>query len=352
MAQSITPDSITIAQPNDLHVHFRDGDMLKTVVPYTARQMGRAIVMPNLVPPITTAHMAEEYRRRIMQAVPQDCHFTPMMTCYLTDKTNPDDLAEGFAQGIFASAKLYPAGATTNSELGVTDIKNIYSVLHVMADIGMPLNVHGEVTRPEIDFFHREATFVSEVLSPIREKFPRLKIVMEHITTQQAGEFLQQAGENTAATITPQHLLYNRNALFSGGLRPHMFCLPILKKEPHRAYLWDLVTSGFNRIFLGTDTAPHTISNKECDCGCAGVFSAVTAIELYAHIFDKAGKLENLEKFASHNGANFYGFPISDRTITLIKQDTFVPESIPLENGEMVRPLLGGQSLPWAMCYD
>ena len=344
--------SITIRKPNDLHVHFRDGDMLKTVVPYTARQMGRAIVMPNLVPPVTTSKMANSYRTRIMDAVPDAYDFTPMMTCYLTDKTDPDDLASGFAQGIFASAKLYPAGATTNSEFGVTDVKNIYPVLQIMADIGMPLNVHGEVTHDHIDFFDREATFVNTVLSTIRETFPTLKIIMEHITTRDAGEFLKQAGDNTGATITPQHLLYNRNALFTGGLRPHMFCLPILKKEPHREYLLDLVTSGFDRIFLGTDTAPHTISNKECDCGCAGIFSAVSAIELYTHIFDMVGKLENLEKFASINGANFYGFAISEETITLVKKTLAIPQAIDLANGEQVHPLLGGQSLPWSMHYE
>ena len=341
--------SITIRRPNDLHVHFRDGDMLNAVVPYTARQMGRAIVMPNLVPPVTTAHMADDYRKRIINAVPNGCDFTPMMTCYLTDNTDPDDLANGFTNGVFSSAKLYPAGATTNSQFGVTDVKNIYPVLQVMADIGMPLNVHGEVTRPSIDFFDREATFVSEVLSPIREKFPTLKIIMEHITTQEAGKFLQQAGENTGATITPQHLLYNRNALFNGGIRPHLFCLPILKKEPHREFLVDLTTSGFERIFLGTDTAPHTRDSKECECGCAGVFSAVTAIELYAHVFDRAGALDKLEAFASTNGAKFYGFEPNDDTITLVKSEQSIPNHIVLANGQTVHPLLGGETLPWTL---
>lgn len=351
MTQSIKK-TLTIKKPNDLHVHFRDGDMLQTVVPYTARQMGRAVVMPNLVPPITTAQMANDYRNRIINAVPKNCDFTPMMACYLTDTTNPDDLAQGFEQGIFSSAKLYPAGATTNSQFGVTDIQNIYPILQVMAEIGMPLNVHGEVTRAEIDFFDREATFVSEVLTPIREKFPTLKIIMEHITTRQAGEFLQQAGDNTGATITPQHLMYNRNALFDGGIKPHLFCLPILKREPHREYLLDLATSGFSRLFLGTDTAPHTISAKECACGCAGVFSAVTAIELYAHIFDTAGALDKLENFASVFGAEFYGFPVANHTITLVKQDTSVPQSIALPNGEHVHPILGGDNIPWVMQYD
>ena len=343
--------SITIKRPNDLHVHFRDGDMLDAVVPYTARQMGRAIVMPNLVPPVTTADMADKYRNRIMNAVPDGCDFTPLMTCYLTDKTNPDDLAQGHADGIFTSAKLYPAGATTNSEFGVTDVKNIYPVLQVMADIGMPLNVHGEVTRANIDFFDREATFVSEILSPIRETFPTLKIIMEHITTRDAGEFLQQAGDNTGATITPQHLLYNRNALFNGGIKPHLFCLPILKKEPHREFLTDLVTSGFDRIFLGTDTAPHTRDSKECACGCAGVFSAVTAIELYTHVFDIAGKLDKLESFASINGAKFYGFAPNHDTITLEKSEQAIPMDIALANGQTVHPLLGGETLPWTLQY-
>ena len=343
--------SITIKRPNDLHVHFRDGDMLNAVVPFTARQMGRAVIMPNLVPPVTTAQMADDYRTRIMNAVPNDCDFTPMMTCYLTDKTNPDDLASGFENGIFSSAKLYPAGATTNSEFGVTDVKNIYPVLQIMSDIGMPLNVHGEVTRANIDFFDREATFVNEVLTPIRNDFPNLKIIMEHITTRDAGEFLKQAGDNTGATITPQHLMYNRNALFNGGIKPHLFCLPILKKEPHREFLTDLVTSGFNRIFLGTDTAPHTRNNKECPCGCAGIFSAVTAIELYTHVFDIAGKLDKLEAFASLNGANFYGFEPNADTITLIKSDQNIPMDITLENGDVVHPLLGGETLPWTMQY-
>ena len=343
--------SITIRRPDDYHVHFRDGDMLDGVVPYTARQMGRAIIMPNLVPPVTTAQMAEGYRKRIMGAVPSECNFTPLMTCYLTDNTNPDDLASGHTNGIFTSAKLYPAGATTNSDFGVTDIKNIYPVLQVMADIGMPLNVHGEVTRASVDFFEREATFVSEILSPIREKFPTLKIVMEHITTREAGEFLQQAGDNTGATITPQHLLYNRNALFNGGIRPHLFCLPILKKEPHREFLTDLVTSGFDRIFLGTDTAPHTRDSKECACGCAGVFSAVTAIELYTHVFDIAGKLDKLESFASLNGAKFYGFAPNTDTITLVKSEQAIPTDIHLANGQTVHPLLGGETLPWTMQY-
>ncbi|MCB2089719.1 MAG: dihydroorotase [Sphingomonadaceae bacterium] len=340
------PDKLTIRRPDDWHVHLRDGVMLKSVVAYTSRQFARAIVMPNLSPPVTDSAAAAAYRERILAALPEGSDFAPLMTCYLTDNTDADDLATGHAQGIFTAAKLYPANATTNSAHGVTDVVRLYPVLERMAEIGMPLLVHGEVTSPEIDVFDREAVFIERVLAPLVQQIPSLKLVFEHITTAQAVAFVDEAGDNVAATITPQHLLINRNAIFAGGLRPHAYCLPVAKREQHRLALRKAATSGSAKYFLGTDTAPHARERKEMDCGCAGIFNAPYALESYATVFEEEGALDKLEAFASENGPRFYGLPLNEGSVTLERRKVDVPASIATEAAELV-PFHAGETIGW-----
>ena len=339
-------DSLTIRRPDDWHVHLRDGDMLRLVAPYTARCFARAIVMPNLSPPITRAAMAAAYRDRILAALPADAGFTPLMTCYLTDETDADDLAKGHATGVFTAAKLYPAGATTNSAQGVTDLARLQPVLARMQDIGMPLLIHGEVTDPSVDVFDREAVFVERVLASLVQDFPALKIVLEHITTEEAAAFVAAAPATVAATITPQHLLLNRNALFAGGLRPHAYCLPVVKRERHRLAVRAAAVSGSPKFFLGTDTAPHVVGAKESGCGCAGLFNAPFALEAYACVFEEEGAFDRLEGFASEHGARFYGLPLNEGVVTLKQGAARVPERIGQGDAAVV-PFLAGDTLGW-----
>ncbi len=339
---------ITIRRPDDWHLHFRDGATMRAVVPYTARQFARAIVMPNLAPPVTTAGRAAAYRERILAAVPEGLDFTPLMTAYLTDETDPDDLAAGFADGLLTAAKLYPAGATTNSAQGVTDIANIAGVLDRMAEIGMPLCVHGEVTGAEIDIFDREAVFIDRVLRPLIDRLPSLKVILEHITTIEAVAFVEGAGPNVAATITPQHLHINRNDIFAGGIRPHMYCLPVAKREQHRLALRDAATSGSAKYFLGTDSAPHHRHAKESDCGCAGIFNAPFAIESYASVFAEENALDRFEAFASLNGPAFYGLPVNEEMVTLEQQPVEVPGEVDGGEGSIV-PFHAGETLSWRL---
>jgi len=333
--------SITIRRPDDWHVHLRDGEMLAKVAPYTARQFARAIVMPNLVPPVTSPEAAAGYRDRIRQAA--GAGFEPLMTCYLTDQTDPDALERGRGDAVWIAAKLYPAGATTNSASGVTDVRNIYPALERMERIGMVLCVHGEVTDPEVDVFDREAVFIDRVLKGVVRDFPGLKIVFEHITTAEAVQFVEGAGQNVGATVTPQHLIINRNAIFAGGLRPHAYCLPVAKREKHRLAVRKAATSGSSKIFLGTDSAPHARDAKESGCGCAGIFNAPFALESYATVFDEEGKLENFEAFASVNGARFYGLPLNDGTVTLKRTSLAVPDEL-----DGVVPFHAGETLRWS----
>ena len=332
--------TLTIRRPDDWHVHLRDGEMLARVAPYTARQFARAIVMPNLVPPVTTVEAARVYRARIQAAAGPD--FTPLMTCYLTDQTSPDEIARGFEQQAWIAAKLYPAGATTNSASGVTDIRNIYRTLERMQAIGMVLCVHGEVTDPDVDVFDREAVFIERILEPLTRQLPTLKIVFEHITTIQAVEFVKALGPNLGATITPQHLIMNRNAMFAGGLRPHAYCLPVAKREEQRLAVRKAATSGSSKFFLGTDSAPHTREAKQSSCGCAGIFNAAFALESYATVFEDEGALDKLAAFASEHGARFYGLPLNERTVTLAKADSQVPDEI-----AGIVPFHAGQTLRW-----
>ena len=341
--------TLTLRQPDDWHVHFRDGAMMAAVVPFTARQMARAIVMPNLVPPVTTAALAAAYRDRILAAVPDGVGFTPLMTAYLTDNTDPDDLAAGFRDGVLTAVKYYPAGATTNSDSGVTSIDNVYPVLERMAEIGMPLLVHGEVTDADIDVFDREAVFIERTLAPLAARLPGLKIVFEHITTADAAAFVEGAGANVAATVTAHHLVINRTDIFRGGIRPHLYCLPIAKREVHRQALVKATTSGNAKFFLGTDTAPHAAHAKETACGCAGIFSAPAAIEVYAEVFDRAGALDKLEAFASLNGSAFYGLPVNDTTITLERSPWEQPEAVDLPGGDRLVAFRGGETLAWRL---
>jgi len=343
-----TRDTITIRRPDDWHLHFRDGATMQAVVPHTARQFARAIVMPNLSPPVTTTAMAAAYRERIVAAVPEDVDFTPLMTAYLTDDTNPDDLARGFESGVLTAAKLYPAGATTNSASGVTDVRKIDRVLDRMAQIGMPLCVHGEVTSADIDIFDREAVFIERVLQPLTERLPELRVIFEHITTRQAVDFVDRGGDNIAATITPQHLHINRNAILVGGIRPHMYCLPVAKREEHRLALRRAATSGSSKYFLGTDSAPHHRHAKESDCGCAGIFNAPFALESYLAVFDEENALDRFEGFASLNGPRFYRLPVNDGTITLERAETSVPGEID-GGGEPVVPFHAGETLGWRL---
>ncbi len=333
-------DTITIRRPDDWHVHLRDGEMLQTVAPWTARQFARAFVMPNLKPPITTVAAANAYRDRIVAAAGEG--FTPLMTAYLTDSIDPDELRRGHGEGVWVAAKLYPAGATTNSDSGVTDIANIRACLEVMQDIGMVLCIHGEVTDSEVDVFDREAVFIERTLAPLVRDFPGLKVVLEHITTRQAAEFVAGASDNVAATITPQHLHLNRNALFAGGLRPHAYCLPVVKREEHRLAVRKAAVSGSPKFFLGTDSAPHARGAKESDCGCAGIYNAPFALESYAAVFDEDGALAHFEGFASNHGADFYGLPRNEGTVTLARAAFAVPAEI-----DGLVPFHAGETLGW-----
>ena len=332
-------ETLTIRRPDDWHVHLRDGEMLRAVAGHTARQFARAIVMPNLTPPVTKAADAVAYRERIVAAAPG---FSPLMTCYLTDSTDPDDLAAGFAGGVFTAAKLYPAGATTNSESGVTDIANVRRVLERMAKIGMVFCVHGEVTDPDIDVFDREAVFIDRILAPLVRDLPELKVVFEHATTEEAVQFVESAGPNVAATITPQHLHINRNAMLVGGIRPHAFCLPVAKREKHRQAIRKAATSGNAKFFLGTDSAPHRREDKESACGCAGIFNAPFALESYVAVFEAEGALDMFERFASEFGPRFYGLPLNEGTVTLEKAPVEVPQEI-----AGVVPFHAGETLGW-----
>ncbi len=335
-------DHLTIRRPDDWHVHLRDGDMLRFVAPYTARQFARAIVMPNLAQPVTTAAAAGAYRRRILDALPESDGFLPLMTCYLTDDTDPGALEEGFLDGVFTAVKHYPAGATTNSASGVTDIGKLDSVFERMAKIGMPLLMHGEVTGPDVDVFDREAVFIDKVLGPLLARHPGLKAVLEHITTSDAVDYVNSKCGTLGATITVHHLIINRNALFEGGIRPHHYCLPVAKRESHRLALRAAAISGQPWFFLGTDSAPHPIADKESDCGCAGIFTAPAAMELYAQVFDEEGALGKLEGFASVHGAEYYGLPVNEGTMTLVRGPA---AAIAVEGG--VKPFHEGRDLAW-----
>ncbi len=343
--------TLTLIQPDDFHLHVRDGEALKAVVPYTARQMGRALIMPNLKPPVTTVAQALAYKQQILDAVPAGLNFEPLMALYLTDLTTPEQVREAKAAGIVAF-KLYPAGATTNSDSGVTDLFKLLPVLEEMAKQGILFLVHGEVTDADIDIFDREAEFIERIMKPVLAKVPDLKVVFEHITTADAARLVCEAGDNVAATVTPQHLLLNRNDLLVGGVRPHHYCLPVLKRETHRAALVAAITGEkSHKFFLGTDSAPHPKHTKENACGCAGMFSAITAIELYAEVFEKAGALDKLEAFASQNGARFYGLPQNSKTITLKKESQRVPESVPFGEGAELVPMRAGGEVGWRVEY-
>ncbi len=339
--------TLTLTRPDDWHLHVRDGDALRTVVPHTAAQFGRAIIMPNLRPPVTTVSAALAYRDRILSAVPQGLSFEPLMTLYLTDSLPADEIKRARDAGLVA-VKLYPAGATTNSDAGVTDLRKTYQTLEAMQRCGMPLLVHGEVTSPEIDLFDREAVFVDTQLIPLRRDFPELKIVFEHITTREAAQYVQQADRFMAATITAHHLLYNRNAIFAGGIRPHYYCLPVLKRETHRLALVQAATCGSRKFFLGTDSAPHAAHLKEHATGCAGCYTALAAIEMYAEAFDAVGALGKLEAFASFHGADFYGLPRNTGSITLRREAWMVPEGFAFGDA-LLKPLRSGEVLPWRL---
>jgi len=340
--------TLTIRRPDDWHLHLRDGAMLQAVAQFTARQFARAIVMPNLVPPITTVAAAQAYRARILAALPEGSRFTPLMTCYLTDDADPDEIARGHAEGVFTACKLYPANATTNSIHGVTDIRNVYAVLERMQAIGMPLLVHGEVTDPDIDIFDREAVFIDRILGPLARDLPALKIVLEHVTTAEAVAFVEAAGSQVAATVTPQHLIINRNALFAGGLRPHAYCLPVAKRERHRLEVRRAATSGSPKFFLGTDSAPHAVEKKEASCGCAGIFNAPFALETYATVFEQEGALAHFEGFASEHGPSFYGLPLNEEQVTLRRKPVTVPDTISAGDTQVV-PFLAGETLSWSL---
>jgi dihydroorotase len=339
---------LILRRPDDWHVHLRDGAMLKAVARWTARCFARAIVMPNLDPPVTRIAAAEAYRGRILAALPAGARFTPLMTAYLTDDADPAELAKGFARGVFAAAKLYPAHATTNSARGVTDIASIRPALAAMERTRMPLLIHGEVTDPEIDIFDREKVFIERVLANLVRDFPGLRIVLEHITTADAADFVAAAGPNLAATITPHHLAINRNAMFADGIRPHLYCLPVAKREAHRRAIRRAATSGSPKFFLGTDSAPHTAERKESACGCAGIFNAPFALESYATTFEEEGALDRLEAFASEHGPRFYGLPLNEGTIALERAQVRVPETLPAA-GTTIVPFHAGETLPWRL---
>ena len=340
-----TPDHLTIQTPDDWHLHVRDGAPMASVLPYSARQFGRAIIMPNLRPPVTTTAQAVAYRERILAALPAGSRFEPLMTLYLTDNLAPDEIRRAKAAGVVA-VKLYPAGATTNSDAGVTDLRRTYPTLEAMQREGLKLLVHGEVTDPAVDLFDREAVFIERVLRPLRADLPELKVVMEHLTTKEAAQYVAEADAFTAATITAHHLLYNRNAIFLGGLRPHYYCLPVLKREIHREALVKAATSGSPRFFLGTDSAPHASVMKEAAVCGAGCFTAMTALELYAEAFDSVGAIDRLEGFASHHGPDFYGLPRNAGTVTLRRETWELPAAVPFGDAEL-KPLRGGETLGW-----
>ncbi len=348
MTPSATATELVITRPDDWHLHLRDGDMLARVVPDTARRFARAIVMPNLVPPVTTAERAQAYRQRILDAVPAGLQFEPLMTLYLTDDTTPVQIADAKASGCVHAVKWYPAGATTNSDSGVTDIRRCDAALAAMQDLELPLLLHGEVTEASVDVFDREAEFIERHLRPLIARFPRLRLVFEHITTRQAAQFVAAAHEGVAATITPHHLLLNRNALFTGGLRPHHYCLPVLKREEHRQALVAAAISGSPKFFLGTDSAPHARGAKESACGCAGVYSAPGAIELYAEIFEQAGALDRLEAFASFFGPDFYRLPRNTDTVTLKREDWQMPAQFG-DGADALVPFRAGERMPWRL---
>ncbi len=340
---------LTLTRPDDWHLHLRDDAALAAVLPHTARQFARAIVMPNLKPPVTTVVQAQAYRERILAALPAGLDFTPLMTLYLTDNTPAEEIARAAASGFVHAVKLYPAGATTNSDAGLTAIEKAWPALAEMERRGLPLLVHGEVTDPAIDLFDREKAFIDTVLLPLTQRFPKLKVVMEHITTRDAAEFVTAAPASVAATITAHHLLYNRNAIFQGGVRPHWYCLPVLKRETHRQALIAAAISGNPKFFLGTDSAPHARSAKESSCGCAGCYTAYAALELYAEAFEQAGALDKLEGFASFHGADWYGLPRNTAQITLRKTDWAVPASYPYLTGDDIVPLRAGETLSWKL---
>jgi dihydroorotase len=342
----MTPLKLT--RPDDWHLHLRDGELLRSVVPHTAARFARAIVMPNLKPPIATVKLALEYRERILAALPAGADFTPLMTLYLTENTQPEEIRRAKAAGHIYAVKYYPAGATTNADSGVSDIRHCERVLETMAEVGMPLLVHGEVTDPAVDVFDRETVFIARVLAPLLERLPKLKVVFEHITTKGAADFVRQAPANVGATITPQHLLHNRNAIFKGGIRPHYYCLPILKREGDREALVDAATGGNPKFFLGTDSAPHDQGLKENACGCAGMYSAHAALELYAEVFEQAGALDKLEAFASFHGADFYGLPRNQTHVTLVKRAWTPPASYTFGEGRVV-PMRAGEEIAWSM---
>jgi len=338
-------DSITITRPDDWHLHVRDGDAMRDVVPHSAAQFGRALIMPNLRPPVTTTYEALAYRDRILSAVPRGVRFEPLMSLYLTDNLPPEEIVRAKEAGVVA-CKLYPAGATTNSDAGVTDLRKTYRTLEAMQRSGMLLLLHGEVTDPSVDVFDREAVFVEQKLIPLRRDFPELKIVMEHLTTKEGAQYVRDADRFVAGTITAHHLLYNRNAIFTGGIRPHYYCLPILKREVHRLALVEAATGGSSKFFLGTDSAPHPAHLKEHALGCAGCYTAHAAIELYAEAFDNAGALDRLEAFASFNGPDFYGLPRNEGTITLKREEWIPPETVPFGEAQL-KPLRGGEAMQW-----
>lgn len=343
-----SPQTLTLIRPDDWHLHLRDDEMLKAVLPYTSGLYNRAIVMPNLVPPVTSVDAARAYRQRILDALPANHRFTPLMTCYLTDGLAADEVEQGFNDGVFTAAKLYPAHATTNSSHGVTSIDAIMSVLERMAKIDMPLLVHGEVTHADVDIFDREARFIEQVMIPLRQRLPELRVVFEHITTRDAAHYVRDGDDRLAATITPQHLFYNRNHMLVGAIRPHLYCLPILKRNEHQQALRELATSGFERVFLGTDSAPHLKGRKESSCGCAGCFNAPTALGIYATVFEQHDALDKLEAFCSVNGPRFYRLPVNSETITLERTAQRVTDEITHGDNVLV-PFMAGEEIAWSV---
>lgn len=340
--------TLTITRPDDWHLHLRDGALMASVLPHTAREFARAIVMPNLKPPVSTVEMALAYRERILAALPAGSDFQPLTTLYLTSGLSPNEVVKAKQSGVVQAVKLYPAGATTNSEAGVAGLDGVMPTLEKMAEIGLPFLVHGEVTDPAVDVFDREAAFIDQVMAPLLCRLPELRVVFEHITTKQAAQFVAEAGDNVGATVTPQHLLMNRNALFQGGIRPHHYCLPVLKREEHRRALVTAATSGSRKFFLGTDSAPHAQHTKEAPCGCAGIYSAHAALAFYAEAFEAAGALDKLEAFASFNGPDFYRLPRNSGTVTLVKDAWTVPASYPFGEHDVV-PLRAGEALAWRL---
>ncbi|MFJ9533689.1 dihydroorotase [Herbaspirillum sp. NPDC101396] len=341
-------DVVTITRPDDWHLHLRDGATMASVLPHTVHQFARAIVMPNLKPPVTTVALASAYRDRILAALPAGSDFEPLMVLYLTDNTPPEEIRKAKDSGFVHAVKLYPAGATTNSDAGVTDLRNCYKTLEVLQETGMPFLVHGEVTDPAIDIFDREAVFIDRVMTPLRRDMPELKVVFEHITTKDAADYVMSSEGPTAATITAHHLLYNRNEIFKGGIRPHYYCLPVLKRETHRQALVAAAISGSDKFFLGTDSAPHAKGLKEHACGCAGCYTALHALELYAQAFDQAGALDKLEAFASFNGPDFYNLPRNQGSVTLRRENWTIPAELPMGDTSVV-PLNGGETIAWKM---